>query len=97
MPDRLRDAPDNFSAVQVSVDTTGTVQIVGKRPNRVAVMVTQLSATSDIFIGPVSGVSSVTGDLLPGTKGAFVTIPYTGALFAVAPNGPCSVSVVELF
>jgi len=82
-----------IATAQVSVGTTAT-QIVAARAARGSVKITNLG-TTDVFIG-VAGVTSTTGDLLPGTKGASITIPSNAAVFGIAGTAQ-SVSVLEVF
>lgn len=82
-----------IATAQVSVGTAST-QIVAARAGRGSVKITNLG-TTDVFIG-VSGVTSTTGDLLPGTKGASITIPTNAAVFGVAGTAQ-SVSVMEVY
>lgn len=77
---------------QVSV-TTSSTQVVAARATRKAVRITNLG-TTDVFIG-VTGVTTTTGDLLVGTKGASVTIFTSAAVFAVVGTGTQSVSFME--
>lgn len=82
-----------IATAQVSVGTAST-QIVAARAGRGSVKITNLG-TTDVYIG-VSGVTSTTGDLLPGTKGASITIPTNAAVFGVAGTAQ-SVSVMEVY
>lgn len=82
-----------IATAQVSVGTTAT-QIVAARAGRGSVKITNLG-TTDVFIG-AAGVTSTTGDLLPGTKGASITIPSNAAIFGIAGTAQ-SVSVLEVF
>lgn len=79
---------------QVSVATTST-QVVAARALRGSVKITNLG-TTDVFIG-VTGVTTTTGDLLPGTKGASITVPTNAAVFAVASGAAQTVSVMEVY
>jgi hypothetical protein len=81
---------------QVSVDNSGTTLIVAANPTRQAVIITNLG-TNDVYIGYASGVTTSTGDILVGTKGAFVTIPTTAALYGVVSSTSQSVSVMEIY
>lgn len=82
-----------IATAQVSVGTTST-QVVAARAGRGSVKITNLG-TTDVFIG-VTGVTTTTGDILPGTKGASITIPTNAAVFAVAATAQ-TVSVMEVF
>lgn len=86
----------NGNTAQVTVDSTGTTEIVGSNPTRQAVIITNLG-TIDVYIGYASGVTTSTGDLLVGVKGAFVTIPTTAELFGVVSSSSQAVSVMEIY
>jgi len=79
---------------QVSVGTTST-QIVAARTLRGSVKITDLS-TVDIYIGN-TGVTTTTGDLLPGTRGASITVPASVALFGIAAATGASVSFMDVY
>lgn len=83
-----------IATAQVSVATTST-QVVAARAGRGSVKITNLG-TTDVFIGN-TGVTTATGDLLPGTKGASITIPTNAAVFAVASGAAQNVSVMEVY
>lgn len=84
---------NTIATAQVSVGTSST-QIVAARAGRGSVKITNLG-TTDVFIG-TTGVTSTTGDLLPGTKGASITIPTNAAVFGVAGTAQ-AVSVMEVY
>lgn len=84
---------NSFATAQVSVATSAT-QIVAARANRGSVKITNLG-TNDVYIG-VAGVTTTTGDLLPGTKGASIVVPTNVAVFGIAAAAQ-SVSVMEVF
>jgi len=79
---------------QVAVGTTAT-QIVAARTLRGSVKITNLS-TVDIYIGN-SGVTTTTGDLLPGTRGASITVPVSVALFGIGAAAGASVSFMDVY
>jgi hypothetical protein len=83
-----------IATAQVSVGTTST-QVVAARSGRGSVKITNLG-TTDVFIGN-TGVTTTTGDLLPGTKGASITVPTNAAVFAVASGAAQTVSVMEVY
>jgi hypothetical protein len=83
-----------IATAQVSVATSST-QVVAARAGRGSVKITNLG-TTDVFVG-VTGVTTTTGDLLPGTKGASITIPTNAAVFAVASGAAQTVSVMEVY
>lgn len=83
-----------LATAQVSVAATATV-IAAARTGRSQVTVTNLG-TTDVFLGG-SGVTTTTGILLTGTKGASVTLTFAGALYGIVATGTQSVSVAETF
>lgn len=82
-----------IATTQVAVTTTAA-QIVAARAGRGSVKIQNLG-TTDIYLGN-TGVTTTTGDLLVGTKGASVTIPTTAAIFAIGAAAG-SVSVLEVY
>lgn len=87
---------NNISTSQVNVDNTlGGVQIVGVRATRQAVLIVNLG-TTDVYIG-VSGLTTSTGSLLPGTKGAFLSIPTVAAVFGITAGATQALSVIEAY
>lgn len=85
---------NNLSAVQVTVQANATI-LITFNPNRVGVLITNLG-TTDVFIGN-SDVTAVTGQLLPGVKGAALSLPFYGDVFGITAGGPQGVSVLEIF
>lgn len=79
---------------QITVAATSTL-IVAARTNRNTVTVVNSGAT-DVFIGP-TGVTITTGVLLPGTKGASLTLHATSALYGIAATGTQVVSFLETY
>lgn len=82
-----------LATAQAAVTTTAS-QIVAARAGRGSVKITNLG-TTDIYLG-ATGVSTTTGDLLVGTKGASITIPTNAAIFAIGAAAG-SVSILEVF
>jgi len=79
---------------QVSVGATATA-IAAARAGRHQITVTN-DSTTDVFLGGL-GVTASTGVMLPGTKGASVTLPFTGALYGIVASGTETVSFTELY
>lgn len=88
-------ASSSIATAQVSVTGSATL-IAAARSTRVSVMVTQLASGTDIYIG-ASGVATNTGTLLPGIKGASITIPTTAAIYGIVASGSANVSVIESY
>lgn len=84
----------SIATAQVSVAATAT-SVVAARTGRAAVTITNLGAT-DVYLG-VTGITTATGTLLPGVRGANITIPTSAAVFGIAATGTQSVSVLETF
>lgn len=82
----------NFSTGQVSLASTAT-QIVSSRSTRRSITIVNLS-TTDMYIGG-SGVTTSTGQLLLGTKGAAITMEVVGAIYGIVATGTPSVSFEE--
>lgn len=82
----------NFSTGQVALASTAT-QIVSSRSTRRSITIVNLS-TTDMYIGG-SGVTTSTGQLLLGTKGAAITMEVVGAIYGIVATGTPSVSFEE--
>jgi hypothetical protein len=61
---------------------------------RVGVLVTNLG-TTDVWVGNFD-VSSTTGSLLPGSRGAALSLPFLGDVYGVT-GGSQTVSVLEVY
>jgi hypothetical protein len=85
----------NGATGQVSVTSTATL-VAASRTTRRSIKVTN-TGTTDVYIGFTSGVTTSTGDLLVGAKGAFISIPTTSAVYAIVASGSVSVSYVEAY
>lgn len=89
----------NFNTGQASVGQTPTL-IVAQNAGRKAVVITNLG-TNDIYISYGSNIvqgpnlSAAAGQLLPGTKGASISIPSTSAVWGICPAGTQSVSFLD--
>jgi hypothetical protein len=85
----------NNSVNQVTVGTSAT-QIVAARTGRLSVQVVN-HGTTDVFLGTSNGVTTGNGILLPGTKGASVTLDLPGALWGIVAAGTQAVSFLERY
>jgi hypothetical protein len=81
----------DFTASQVTVATTATKVYTGEAGAREVTI--ENHGTTDVYIGK-SGVLTTTGFLLPGTKGASVTLPSTKDIYAIVASGTQAVSVL---
>jgi hypothetical protein len=79
---------------QVIVGTNATL-IKVRNDCRRGIKITNLG-TVDVFIGFGPSVNVLSGDLLPGTKGAFIVIPATLDIYAIVATGTATVSYLEL-
>jgi hypothetical protein len=77
---------------QIAPGTTAT-SIIGVNLNRIRIVLTQMS-TTPVFIG-ASGVTSSTGDYIPGIVGYMKVIRSSAALFGVVASGTGSISFAE--
>lgn len=84
----------SIATAQVSV-TTGNVSVVAARAGRASVTIINLG-TVDVWLG-ATGVTTSTGILLLGVKGASVTIPTSAAVFGTTGSGTQTVAVLESF
>lgn len=95
-PDGSADVRDigapNFFTSQVSVAATDTL-VAAARAGRVAITI-ENNGTTDVFIGS-AGVTTGTGFLLPGVKGAALTIPTAAEVHGISSTGSQTVSVLE--
>lgn len=93
---RVAGGANNFATSQATAATTASTPLAAARAGRVAVTITNLG-TVDIWLGATTGVTTTTGTLLPGTKGASVTIPTNAAVYGVVATGTQAVSVMETY
>lgn len=77
---------------QATVATTAT-QIAPARSTRGSITIVN-EGTVDVRIG-AAGVTTATGALLTGTKGASLTLNTTAAVFGIVATGTQAVSFVE--
>jgi hypothetical protein len=84
----------NVGTGQVSVDTTsGGVTVAAARGTRRQLTIVN-HGTTDVYVG-VGSVTTSSGILLPGVKGAALTIDTTLAVKAIVASGSQSVSYLE--
>lgn len=82
-----------FQTSQISVTGTAT-KLVSTNPNRSGFQVINLG-TTDIYIGENATVTTSTGHLLVGTKGASISFATTGQVYGITGGGTQSVSILE--
>lgn len=83
-----------LNTAQATVGTTATLIIAG-RPGRKEVTLVN-HGTTDVYFG-AAGVSTSTGSLLTGTKGAGITIATEAAIYGIVGSGTQAVSAIETF
>ena len=86
--------PGTMKTSQVSVLATAT-QVALNRA-RLSVTVENLG-TNQVCFGQTNAVTLANGICLPGTVGAAVTIPFTGAVWGIATSGTTTVAVMDIF
>ena len=84
---------NNLDVAQIAIGA-GPTTIITANPNRVGILITNLG-TTDIFIGN-KDVTVTTGSLLPGIRGAALSLPFLGDTFGVAAMSG-SVSILEVY
>jgi hypothetical protein len=90
----INEGAANIATNQVSIGTSAT-QVVPVNATRRGVSITNLG-TTDVWVG-AAGVTTATGDLLAGSKGASVFIPTTAAVYAIVGIGTQAVSFMEVY
>jgi hypothetical protein len=86
----------NFGTGQIALSTT-PVQIVGPRPGRICIKITNTSDTIDIYVGNSANVSISNGDLIPAGKGQWVSYETASTLFAVVSSGTPTITWSEVY
>ncbi len=82
-----------FSTGQATATATAT-QIVAAFPSRSGITITN-AGTTDVYIGENSSVTTTTGHLLTGTKGASLSFATTGAIYGVTSGGSATVTYLQ--
>lgn len=88
-------AGGNIATIQVVVTNGTATQIVNTRAARKSLTVTNTGNVA-VYLG-ASGVTTGTGELLPGTVGASLTISFTGALYGIVGSGNQTVTAIEVY
>ena len=84
-----------FNTNQVSVTNAATL-IVAANSSRSGITLTN-TGTTDCYIGENANVTTSTGHLLPGTKGASVSFAATGAIYGITGGASVTVSYLQTF
>lgn len=87
-------AASSFNTGQVTVQITAT-KIVPQNTGRHSVVITNLGS-SDVYLGATPNVTASNGQLLPGTKGASISIPSSSAVYGVALGGAQQVTFLDV-
>ena len=82
----------NFATGQVTVADTATL-IAPQNNGRTSVLITN-QGTTDVYLGGPN-VSTSTGQLLPGTKGASVSVPSTAPGYGIVASSTNVVSFLD--
>jgi hypothetical protein len=93
LPSSASSAP-GIAHNQVTVTTTAII-IAPVRASRKGILIVNHGAV-DVYIG-AQGVTSSTGMLLVGTKGAWLNIESGGAIYAITASGSATISFNEAF
>lgn len=86
----------SIATAQIAAPTGTSAQIVAARAGRTAVTITNITGAQQVYVG-ASGVTAATGQLLPATVGASVTIPTQAAIFGISLTAAQTVSILETF
>ena len=74
---------------------TGVTLIASANAKRKSILITGITGTNLTYIGFSNGVSSGTGQLLPASVGASLTIESQNAIWGIAITAAQTVSVLE--
>ena len=89
----------NFAATQVSCAATATSVVAARTgvsgTGRIAETITNTTTTA-IYVG-ASGVTTATGQFLPGIVGASLTVNTTAALYCIVASGTATVTSLETY
>lgn len=80
---------------QVQIGSSAT-KIIDPRPRANGAVTIENLGTVDIWIGG-SNVTTSTGHLLPGVRGAAMTVPGDAAIYGVVASGTANVSFMETY
>lgn len=88
------DGEGSIASAQVSVTTTAGTVVAARAGRRSLLIVNH--GTTDVFLGPAT-VTVANGILLPGVKGASISIPTTALVQGIVAAGAQTVSYIEVF
>ena len=84
----------NLVTSQVSV-TNAAALLYTPQASSIGVMITNLG-TTDVWLGP-AGVTTGNGQLLPGVRGAAISLPTTAPIFGITGGASQSVCITEIY
>lgn len=83
-----------FNTNQVLVAATATL-IVPQNTGRRSVLITNLGTVA-VYLGSSNGVTTGTGQILPGVVGASISIPQTGPVWGISSGAAQAVSYLDV-
>lgn len=84
----------NFVTSQVTVSSASATQLLAARSTRRAALVTNNDSSINIYVGTAT-VTATTGHLIG--PGLSASIPYVGAIYAIAASGSPNASASEVY
>lgn len=84
----------NFAPSQVTVSSSSATQLLAVNATRRGAVITNMDVSIHIFIGGASVTTSTGHDLGPALS---ISIPFTGAIYAIAASGSPSASASEVY
>jgi len=88
------DGASQWDTAQVALNSSTATLVLAANATRRSAIVSNMSATINIFVGP-STVTAANGQIIP--PGSSLTIPITAAIYAISASSTPSVSVAEAF
>lgn len=84
----------NFATGQAALNSSTATSLMSARPTRRCALVTNTSATVNIYVGGAA-VATSTGQLI--APGNSLTIPFTGAIYAISASSTPTASYCEAY
>jgi hypothetical protein len=89
--------PENFFTDQIPLNGPGPAIIATSRASRSSIKITNLTA-NDVYIGYSKGLTVANGELLPGGRGQWISLPTQSQIWGIPATGTQgSVSYSEIF
>jgi hypothetical protein len=92
--DQITTGAGFLATSQTALNSSTATSVASARTTRRSLLVTNLDSTVTIYVGN-SGVTSSTGQAVFAQNS--LTIPFTGAVYAISASATPSVSVVEVY